>query len=163
MAIPRWRFQLINALPVSKRIRIRMRASLVSKAFEKDILAAKTENDPDTVAGIESSASFELSQFSDAEASLVTHQLRKRASKLGVAEPILRIVDGVNVDRNWYRSDWTGEWILSAQGTRRIRRRIREEQKARAELRALYIPWLAAITGLMTAVVAILALLSGKR
>ena len=160
MSITAWKFRIINWAPVSKRLRLRMQASLVSASYDREILAAQGKKDRDSIASIESEASWALQEYTDAETSLVTHTLRRQASRLGVAEPKLIIVDGDNTDGNWYRSRWTGEWLLTSKGTRILRKRIRAELKARAELRAMNIPWITALVGLIGAAIGIVSLVS---
>ena len=164
MAIPSWRFRLIDFLPITRRMKFRRKSRLVAAEYDRQILDAQARRDPDEIAGLESQAVFELSEYEDAEAGLVTFKLRRRASILGVAVPRHHYEWQKGVDPEyWYRSQWSGEFLLTGKGVRLLRKRIRAELKARAELRALYLPWLSAVTGLLGTVVAIIALISGKR
>ena len=119
--------------------------------------------DLDRVASLEADASFELGEYADAQASLITTKLSRQASKLGVAMPRIHYDWNTTPDPDyWYRSNWTAECLLTEKGVRIVRKRIRAEQKARAELRALSIPWISAIIGLIGAAIGIISLVIGK-
>jgi len=59
----------------------------------------------------------------------------------------------------WYQGHHTGGWYLTDQGIAFLRSEIRQEHKARHELRAQWIPWLLALTGLVGSITGLVALL----
>jgi len=74
-----------------------------------------------------------------------TRELIRKASKLGI--PIPPIHANNPGDSDWRESN-TGDHFLTEKGFHELRREIRDEQKARADLRLAYVPLITALAGL---------------
>lgn len=81
---------------------------------------------------------------------LITQRLLRKARRLMLPIPSLS-------DKNmWDRSQFSNRSILTEKGITELRAIIRREQK---ETREMYLPWVAALTGLVGAITGLLAII----
>lgn len=149
---------LIRYLPAPREWKAEWRRSLLDKAYAKDIAVARIAKDKDRVESLELDHRFEI-QMHEEEADLeLTRYLTRQARRLHVPLPRYKNDDG-SESEHWYEGSLTYYRMLTTEGVAKLRDEIRREKKARHESKAVWIPWLSAITGAIGAATGLVALL----
>lgn len=150
--------QLIRYVPALREWKAEWRRSLLDRAYAKDIAAAKVAKDKDKVVSLESDHQFEI-QMHEEEADLeLTRYLTRQARRLHVPLPRYKNDDG-SESGHWHEGPLTYYRMLTTEGVAKLRDEIRREKKARHESKAVWIPWLSTITGVIGAATGLIALL----
>lgn len=150
--------RLIRYAPAPREWKAEWRRSLLDKSYAKDIAAAKFAKDKVKVESLEIDHQFEI-QMNEEEADLeLTRHLTRQARRLHVPLPRYKNDDG-SESEHWYEGPLTYYRMLTTEGVAKLRDEIRREKKARHESKAVWIPWLSAITGAIGAATGLIALL----
>lgn len=156
-AMPKF-LKLIRSLPAPREWKAEWHRSLLDKTYAKEIAAARIAKDKDKVESLEFDHRFEI-QMHEEEADLeLTRFLTRQARRLHVPLPRYKNDDG-SESALWYEGSITCYRMLTTEGVARLRDEIRREKKARHESKAVWIPWLSAITGAIGAATGLVALL----
>ncbi len=142
-------FRCIALLPVSRLTKIEVRKQLINRASDKQIAEARRNRKP--AAAIEELRHYrrtELDIEDESADAIITAKLLAQARHLRVPMPPHMTEDGTETEM-WDRTPCYGKLVLTAAGIAQIREESRKEQRWRAEHRAHYIAWLAALTGLI--------------
>ncbi|MHB0925360.1 MAG: hypothetical protein ACYC1F_02500 [Gallionellaceae bacterium] len=89
----------------------------------------------------------------------LTRYLIRQSQRLHVPLPRYRNDDG-SESEHWREGSLTYYRMLTTEGVAKLRDEIRREKKARHESKAVWIPWLSAITGAIGAATGLVALLN---
>lgn len=152
---------LISLLPVSKERKLSMKRRWLQSEYSKDIKDAQRKGEFQRASEIEGARRMELDLHDEEEDEYITNHLLDQARRLRV--PIPHRCDPDNTESNhWYEGHYTGQWYLTSLGVSALRSEIRQEQKAKHEIRAQWIVWLSGLTGLVGAATGLIALLLSK-
>ena len=151
-------FQILRCLPISRERKTEWRRRLLDRAYAKDVTAARTAKDKEKVASLESDHQFELQLDREEEDERLTRFFLRQARRLHVPTPSFEGEDGKESEY-WYEGPLTYRRLLTTVGIAKLRDEIRKERKARHESRAIWVPWLSAITGLAGAITGLVAIL----
>ena len=151
--------RIINKLPLPTGLRLAWDRLLLERAYARDIATAQNSSDSTRVEELESNRRFELERHDEEEDSHLTHRLLARARRLRLPIPHVYNPDNT-VSEYWREGRHSGRWLLTTQGVAALRDEIRRELKARHELRAHWVVWLAALTGLIGAITGLVAVLA---
>ncbi len=102
---------------------------------------------------VEQKGYFEYTEYQDEIDALRTSYLRQKANKLVIPLP------SHDDDEMWYRSQFSGDKLLTKKGYHTLFVDIIQRQK---DIRDTYIPWIAALTGLLAAATGLLALIQAR-
>lgn len=150
--------RIISKAPLPVRLRLSWQRVLIGRSFNKDIDLARREKDYKKIQSIESDLQFELDMLCEEEDSFLTKKICSKARRLLI--PIPRVHNSDNSESElWYEGQYTGGWKLTTQGIDFLRKKIRQEKKARHEQ---WIPWVIALTGLIGSITGLVALLKSK-
>jgi hypothetical protein len=150
--------RIIRYIPAPREWKAEWRRSLLDRAYAKDIAAAKVAKDKNKVESLEGDHRVEI-QMHEEEADLeLTRYLTRQARRLHVPLPRYKNDDG-SESEHWYEGSLTYYRMLTTEGVAKLRDEIRREKKARHESKAVWIPWLSAITGVIGAASGLIALL----
>lgn len=150
--------RLIRYVPAPREWKSEWRRTLLERAYVKDITTAKAKRDRERAESLESDHRFEI-QIYEEEADLeLTRYLIRQARRLHVPLPRYKNDDG-SESEHWYEGSLTRCRTLTTEGVARLRDDIRREKKVRHESKAVWIPWLSAITGAIGAATGLVALL----
>ncbi len=153
--------RLIRYVPIPREWKAEWRRALLDRAYAKDIAAARAAKDRDKVESLEHDHQFEM-QMHEEEADLeLTRYLIRQARRLHVPLPRYKNDDG-SESEHWYEGSLTYYRMLTTEGVAKLRDEIRREKKARHESKAVWIPWLSAITGAIGAATGLIALLINR-
>lgn len=134
------------------------RRRLLDRSYAKDIAAARATRDGKKVESLEMDHMYEI-QLDQEESDLeLTRYLTRQARRLHVPVPKYANDDGTESEY-WYEGSLTHYRMLTTEGVSRLRDEIRREKKARHEAKAVWIPWLSALTGAIGAATGLVALL----
>lgn len=151
-----WRASIIRRLlklKLSTRWRLALEEALINTMYDYE-----ESQDGADHGRIEGARIFELRNVEEEREAWLTHRLTREAHKLRVPVPALRYdSEKEDVAEPWERGSGTGEYYLSAKGYKELRDAIRDERKARREARAHMINWLAAWTGVLGALAAVIS------
>lgn len=150
--------RLIRYIPAPREWKVEWHSSLLDRAFAKDIAAARAAKDPEKVESLERDHQFEIQMHQEEIDLQLTRYLTRMARRLHVPLPRYKNDDGVD-SADWYEGPISYYRMLTAEGVTKLRDEIRREMKARHESKALWIPWLSAITGAIGAATGLVALL----
>lgn len=119
--------------------------------YGKRLLQAKKQKEkPDKIEMLLSDASLTYDEYQDEITSLVTQHLLRRAKKL-----LLPIPDYSHEDL-WEHSGFSNRLVLTEKGIFDLKSKIRSEEKENLQL---YLPWVAAITGVIGALTGFFAII----
>ena len=119
---------------------------------------AKAAQNREKVESLEVDHQFEI-QIHEEETDLeVTRYLIRRARRLHVPLPRYKNDDG-SESEHWYQGSISYHRMLTTVGVAKLRDEIRREIKARHESKAVWIPWLSAITGTIGAAIGLASFL----
>jgi hypothetical protein len=144
-------------MPVAREHKSEWRRTLIDRAYANDIAAAKQIKDKDKVESLERDHQFELQLDDEEEDAELTRYLVRQSRRLHVPNPRYHNDDGTESDL-WYEGPLTHRRLFTTKGVAYLRDEIRKERKARHELKAVWVPWLAALTGLVGAATGLVAL-----
>lgn len=153
--------RLVAKLPLSAERRLAWQHTLLDRAYAKDISAARKLKDSDRVESLERDHRFEIDLHDEEEDAHLTNTLLARARRLRVPIPH-RYNEDKTESKHWYEGHYTGRWYLTSHGISALREEIRRELKARHEVRAQWVIWLSALTGVIGALTGLVALLTRK-
>lgn len=149
-----------SALPAGVRFERRRRA-LERWYDEQNETLDRTHATSDERRDVEAEYVHELRELEYEQESAFTRDLLRQAHRLRVPVPDRR----VHRDGDWVLTEYWEEGpygpytppFLSRTGIATVRQAIREEEKWRIEKRRSWLPWVAALTGLVGAVTGLLA------
>lgn len=151
-------FRLIRYIPAPREWKAEWRRTLLDRAYAKDINAARVAQDKKKIESLVSDHQFEI-QMHQEEADLeLTRYLVRQARRLHVPIPQYKNDDGTE-SGHWYEGQLSYYRMLTTEGVAKLRDEIRQEKKARHESKAVWIPWLSAITGAIGTATGLVALL----
>lgn len=153
--------RFITKMPLPTGTKLGWQRLLLDRAYAQDISAARKAKDTAKVQSLESDRRFEIDMHDEEEDAYVTKQLLKKARSLRVPVPH-RYNEDKSESEHWYEGHYTGGWYLTNRGISSLREEIRREQKARHEIRAQWIVWVTALTGLVGTITGLVALLGHK-
>ena len=153
------RFQILRRLPLPREFKTQWRRSLLDSAYGKDIATARKAGNDEKVLSLMENHRFELRMDEEEEDEEVTKHLIKQAQRLRVPIPRIQNEDGSDSDF-WYEGTLSFRRKLTTKGLGLLREDIRKELKARHESKAVWLPWLSALTGLVGSITGLVALLS---
>jgi hypothetical protein len=128
-------------------------------AYQREIDLARIEKNYKKANELKADLRHELEMHDDEEDSILTTTLLAEARKLRVPVPSHSHDENEDMieDINWRYSRHFGDWLLMPNGIEFVREAIRKERRARHEMRAAWLPWLAALTGLVGTITGLLA------
>lgn len=153
--------RFITRMPLPTSTRLGWQRLLLDRAYAQDISAAQKAKDTSIVQSLQTDRRFEIDMHDEEEDAYVTKQLLKKARSLRVPVPH-RYEDDNSESEHWYEGRYTGGWYLTNRGIASLREEIRREQKARHEIRAQWVVWVPALTGLVGTITGLIALLGHK-
>jgi hypothetical protein len=143
--------RVLLRLPLKRGLRFNLRETLIGVLYRQD---EKGGGEPGRTEG----ARFELGLLDEEREAWLSRQLVRQARKLRVPVPPTKWnFETDEPEEPWERGSYTGEYYLSETGYKQLRDAIREERKARREARAHMINWLAAWTGVLGALAAVIS------
>lgn len=149
----------IAKFPIPTCTRLAWQRTLLDRAYAKDISAARKLKDTEEVASLESAHQFEIELLDEEEDAYLTKTLLAKARRLHVPFPHIYNKDKTESE-HWCEGQNTGRWHLTVRGMAAVRKEIRREVKARYEVRAHWVVWLSALTGVIGAITGLVALLA---
>ncbi len=153
--------RFITKMPLPTDTKLGWQRLLLDRSYAQDISAARKAKDTAKVQSLESVRRFEIDMHDEEEDAYVTKQLLKKARSLRVPVPH-RYNEDKSESEHWYEGHYTGGWYLTNRGIASLREEIRREQKARHEIRAQWVVWVPALTGLVGTITGLVALLGHK-
>jgi hypothetical protein len=153
--------RIVAKLPIPTEWRLSWQRTLLDRAYAKDISAARKLKDREKVESLEHDHRFEIGLHDEEEDAYLTKKLLSKARKLRVPMPH-RYNEDKTESEHWYEGHYTGRWYLTTRGFSALREEIRREVKARHESRTQWVVWLSALTGVIGAATALIALLIHK-
>lgn len=151
--------RVVRWLPVPRPIKVEWLQVLVDQAYAKDIRAARASGDAKKAESLGHDHQYERQLLEEEEDRRLTDELLREARRLRVPIPQKRNADGTESE-HWYEGPLYYQQLLTTKGAAVIRDEIRKERKARHESRALWIPWLSAVTGAIGTATGLVALLT---
>lgn len=150
--------RLIRYVPAPFEWKEEWQRTRLEKIYAKDISIARAANDYVKVESLQFDLHFEIQMLEEeANLELTRYHIRK-ARRLHVPLPRYKNDDG-SESQDWYQGKLSYDLMLTTEGTAKLRNEIRREEKARHEAKAVWIPWLSAITGTIGAATGLVALL----
>lgn len=131
---------------------------MIERGYAEELRAAYRSKDSEAVESSKSGRRHELELQDEEEDAYLSRRMISLARRLHVPIPHIHNDDGDTSD-HWYRGSQTGGHYLSVLGVKALREEIRQEQKARHEIRTHYVLWVTATTGLVGAATGLVALL----
>ena len=153
--------RIVSKLPIPTERRLQWQRTLIYREFSNEISAAKKLKDYEKIKKLKEDQQFEIDMIDEEVDAYLTKKLRSKANKLHVPIPHVHNKDGTESEY-WYEGRFTGRWYLAPEGCCFLREAIRREIKAQQEIRAQWIVWISATTGLIGASTALIALLLHK-
>lgn len=153
--------KLVSKLPIPTETRLAWQRTLLDRAYNRDVSAARRLNDRSTVETLQRDHQLEVDIYDEEQDLYLTKNLLAKARRLRVPIPH-RNNDDNTESEHWYQGHYTGEWYLTTIGFSSLRDEIRREEKARHEARAHWVVWLSALTGVIGAITGLIALLVHK-
>jgi hypothetical protein len=147
MALP---YRILRRLPVSSALKAERRREEIDREYGERIYAARVARDDEKVVSLMNDHRFALQLDDEEEDEELTKQLVRQAKRLYVPIPPIRNENGTETDW-WYEGSLTFRRKLTPKGVAYLRDEIRKERKAQHELKAVWLPWLAAGTGVLGA------------
>lgn len=138
-----------------------MRRKWLQSEYAKEIKTAQKNGEFQKASEIENTRRMELDLHDEQEDEYITNRLLDQARRFRVPIPHRYSPDNTESD-HWYEGHYTGQWYLTDLGVSTLRSEIRNEQKARHEIRAQWVVWLSGLTGLLGAATGLVALLASK-
>lgn len=149
---------IAQRLPMPKGWKLSLNRSFLSSAFDKAEKKAKTSA---ARAQLDSERWFEMGMQEEEENKYYTTKLVRQATRLWVPRP--RAFDDQGyLTEHWERMDRTGGIALSLSGAKMLRDEIRQELRARHEIRAQYFFWVTSAMGIVGAITGLAAVLTKK-
>ena len=151
-------FQLIRYAPAPHEWKVEWRRMLLDRSYAKDIAATRAAKDEEKARSLEHDHQYEAQLNEEEDDLQLTRYLVRQARRLHVPVPRFKNVDGSESD-HWHEGPLTYQRLLTTEGVVTLRNEIRREKKARHEAKAVWIPWLSAITGAIGTATGFVALL----
>lgn len=152
-------FSVINAAPLPKGARLRLRRIFLDRKLEKERRQIVKNGGNAGDIWEDGSWQFEYQMLEEDEATFHSRQLLNRARKLRIPTPPLMYEDSVSPD--YQLSGLDGHrYFLSLIGEQKVRSAIREEERYRSERWTRRIPWLTALSGLIGTISGLVAVLA---
>jgi hypothetical protein len=150
--------RIVGKLPLPQSRRLAWQASLIDKAYQRDIAEAKRREDRDGVRALEFAHMEELALLSEEQEALFTRHLLKTARRLKVPIPRHHDEEG-GIMGQWEQGSRLGMWYLTPSGISELRSSVRSEMRWHIERRAHWVTWFAALTGILGALTGLLAII----
>ena len=144
-------YKLIRWSPVSRGIKFQWRRRYQNWHWARYMKIAEATKNPEHIARGHDEWQYEFAMLADEEQSYYSRKLLKRARALRVEVPAYLGADQ-KPSEDYEESFLTHQFQLSLKGEAKVRAAIREEEKHRSENRARFLPFLAALTGLVGAI-----------
>ncbi|RBP80633.1 hypothetical protein EBI01_19415 [Marinomonas rhizomae] len=147
---------LRKLIPIPKVIKLNWDLAAVERSYQKEIYAASKLNDREKVRDLKESQRWEVALIEEEIDHHQTQQILRKARKLKV--PVShRTTSDPEGDEFWTQGHQTGNWYLTTKGYSNLRLAIRNELKERHEMKAHWVVWLSALTGLVGTCTGLLA------
>ena len=153
--------RLISKIPMREETRLSLHRNWLTKAYARDIAAARKQNDTEKLEKLVRDYRFELQLQDEDEDAYLTKSLLSKARRLRVPVPH-RYNEDKTQSEHWYEGYYTGSWFLTTSGIVALREEIRREIKARHEARSHWVVWLSSLTGVIGSITGLVALLIHK-
>lgn len=140
-------YWLIDHLPTPREWRIRWLRLYLDWTYGKDIRAARSVKDAEGQERVHSEWGYEIALLNEEADERFTKQMLKQASHLRVRIP--NRYEKSKLTDDYEETPLRGLVVLSTEGGQKIREEIRKELKWRGELRAQWLPYVTAVTGLL--------------
>lgn len=141
-------------LPFPRWRKLRWALAFIDRTYAEPIRTARQERDINKVHELQHDRRFERQMLTDEYDDAETLATLDAARRLRI--PIVEGQYGEDDNEYWWVTHTSGK-VLTDVGFGVMRERIRAERKARAEIRALYLPWLASGVGLVGALTGLMA------
>lgn len=151
--------RIVGKLPIPAALKLEWQREILDCIYAKEIATARKSQDHQRIEEIEHEQRFEIDLHTEEFDLFITKQLLKKANKLRVPTPHRYNPDKTESD-HWYEGHYTARWLLTNKGVTAIRDEIRHELKARHEVRAQWVVWLSALTGVIGAITGLVAVLA---
>lgn len=149
-------------LPISKLQRLRWHLARAARSYRRELAKARknraTQDQRDEIEQGYWAESNELHQEIEA---LRTKRFLRRANRLDVLYPEIPWHSENRRNEYWVQGSMTGEWHLTTKGFNEVETAIWAKTRARDEVRARWIPWIGALTGLIVAIAGVVGALIG--
>jgi len=142
-------------------VHLAWKRSLLDRSYARELAAAKKESDPEKIEEIERNWRLDIDLHTEDEDLYLSRQLLTQARHLRLPIPQLYNKDNC-VSEHWQQTHHAGYWCLTTPAVKALREAIRDEIKARHELRAHWAVWLSALTGVIGAITGLVAVLASK-
>src|SRR5690242_1160045 len=147
-------------LPMTKVARLRWHLARVTRSYRRAMAKARKKGAKQDIRdGIQHGYWAETDELYQELETLRTNRLMRHAYRLDVETPPRPWKE--QRDEYWVQGSMTGQWYLTTAGINKVRADIRAEIKARHEVRARWIPWIGALTGLIAAIAGVVGALIG--
>jgi hypothetical protein len=147
---------------MSKERRLRWYLARATRFYRRDLAKARKENaDKDARDELQHGYWAETDELQQELEALRTERLVRQAHWLNVLYSPIPWHSEEQRNDYWVQGSMTGKWYLTAKGHHEVETAIWAKMKARHEVRALWIPWIVAITAFITAVGGVVGALIG--
>lgn len=153
--------RIVGILPVSRLRKLAWQRSLINAFFRRSVRKAKKTGNPDETECAQSDWRFENALIDEEENQVVSQNLIREARRHRIPLPPYDVNE--TGEGYWEEGQAFGGKYLNDHGVLKLRKEIRVERKADNELRAHWIAWLAALTGVIGAVSGLIAILSSLK
>ena len=150
--------RLVRYVPAPREWKAEWRRTLLDRSYTADIAAAKAAKDAEKAESLAMDHQYEIQMYQEEDDIELTRYLIRQTRRLHEPLPRYKNADGSDSD-HWYEGSLTHYLALTTEGVAKLRDEIRREKKARHEAKAVWIPWLSAITGAIGAATGLVALL----
>lgn len=152
-------YRLIRWSPVGRGTKFRWQRRYQNWHWARDMKIAEATRDPEHIERGHDEWQYEFAMLADEEQAYYSRKLLERARALRVEVPAYYGTDQ-KPSEDYEESFLTHKYQLSLKGEAKVRAAIREEEKHRSEIRARFLPFLAALTGLVGAITGLVAAFS---
>ena len=150
----------IRYLVLPEALRSRWKAELFEHEFRAELATTRRAGGAEAVRDLlHERAADEYFEYEEAETAF-TRSLSLKARSIRV--PVPPYPNEREENEWWSYSHSLGEWYLTPKGVDEVRDAIRKEERWRAEKRAQWIAWVSALTGLVGALIGLVAALHAK-
>lgn len=150
---------LVSKAPLPKRIQLPLQRVLLERAFDAEIENAIKSKDNNKAESLRHEYQFEIDIHSEDEDAYETRRLISKARRMRLSVPNRYDEDG-SISQFWYEGRYTGGWYLTSDGISLLRASVRKEAKESHEVFAIWTKWLiptvAAVVGIIAAVIKII-------
>ena len=156
------RLHPLRWLPMSKERRLRWHLAKATRSYRRALAKARKEGaSQDTRDEIQHGYWHETDEIHEELETLRTNRLLRQAHRLDVVYPEIPWHSEEQRNEYWVQGSQTGEWYLTTAGINAVETAIWAKIKARHEVRARWVPWIGAVTGLIGAIGGVLGALIG--